>query len=140
MANSSRRPYGMIGGDPGPGQFRRRRGLRRGGSSGSRNRRIKPAAQFADPGRQIAKADEVEREAPAQNGFIPVYSGRSIYGVSQGLANTGARIFGTLLAERSGGRNDVRWRTTGIRAPEIAANLPAFLPVVPGPDAQSCVP
>jgi len=45
---------------------------------------------------------ELEREGLAQYGFIPLYSGPSIYGVSKGLANIGATIFGTPLPETVG--------------------------------------
>jgi len=63
---------------------------------------IKAAAEITDPDQQIAKANELEREGLAQYGFIPLFSGPSIYGVSKGLANTGATIFGTPLPETVG--------------------------------------
>jgi peptide/nickel transport system substrate-binding protein len=66
------------------------------------DQKIKAAAQIADPDQQIAKANELEREGLAQYGFIPLYSGPSIYGVSKGLANIGATIFGTPLPETVG--------------------------------------
>lgn len=66
------------------------------------DQQIKAAAQIADPAQQIAKANELEREGLAQYGFIPLFSGPSIYGVSRGLANIGATIFGTPLPETVG--------------------------------------
>jgi peptide/nickel transport system substrate-binding protein len=66
------------------------------------DQKIKAAAGIADSGQQIAKANELEREGLAQYGFIPLFSGPSIYGVSSGLANIGATIFGTPLPETVG--------------------------------------
>jgi peptide/nickel transport system substrate-binding protein len=66
------------------------------------DRKIKAAAEIADPGEQIAKANELERAGLAQYGLLPLYSGPSIYGVSTGLANAGATIFGTPLPETVG--------------------------------------
>jgi len=66
------------------------------------DRKIKAVAEIADPDQQIAKANELEREGLALYGFIPLYSGPSIYGVSNGLANVGATIFGTPLPETVG--------------------------------------
>ncbi|TDQ00255.1 ABC transporter family substrate-binding protein [Labedaea rhizosphaerae] len=63
---------------------------------------IKDAANIADPAKQIEKANEIERKGLALYGFIPLYSGPSIYGVSQGLANIGATIFATPLPETVG--------------------------------------
>lgn len=64
--------------------------------------KIKAAAEIADPAEQIAKANEIEREGLAQYGFIPLFSGPSNYGVSNGLANIGATIFGSPLPETVG--------------------------------------
>ena len=66
------------------------------------DRKIKAAAEIADPDEQVAKANELEREGLAQYGFIPLYSGPSIYALSNGLANIGATIFGTPLPETIG--------------------------------------
>lgn len=66
------------------------------------DQKIKAAAGIADPEQQIARANELEREGLAQYGFIPLYSGPSIYGTSKGLANVGATIFGTPLPETVG--------------------------------------
>ncbi|HTZ43387.1 MAG TPA: ABC transporter family substrate-binding protein [Jatrophihabitans sp.] len=63
---------------------------------------IKAAADIADPDAQIAKANEIEREGLRQYGFIPLFSGPSIYAVTDGLANVGATIFGTPLPETVG--------------------------------------
>ena len=63
---------------------------------------IKAAANIADPTAQIARANEIEREALKLYGFIPLFSGPSIYGVTDGLANVGATIFGTPLPETVG--------------------------------------
>ncbi|MFS8097972.1 ABC transporter family substrate-binding protein [Lentzea alba] len=64
--------------------------------------KIKAVSEIADPEAQIEKANEVEREGLALCGFVPLHSGPSIYGVSQGLANVGATIFGTPLPETVG--------------------------------------
>jgi peptide/nickel transport system substrate-binding protein len=66
------------------------------------DQKIKAAADIADPTQQIDKANELEREGLAQYGFIPLYSGPSIYAVPTGLANIGATIFGTPLPETVG--------------------------------------
>jgi peptide/nickel transport system substrate-binding protein len=66
------------------------------------DKQIKAAANIADPAKQIARANAIEREGLALYGFIPLYSGPSIYGVSKGLANIGATIFGTPLPETIG--------------------------------------
>ncbi|WP_436535713.1 ABC transporter family substrate-binding protein [Actinoplanes sp. HUAS TT8] len=66
------------------------------------DQKIKDAAGIADPDTQIAKANELEREGLAQYAFLPLYSGPSIYGVSNGLSNLGATIFGTPLPETVG--------------------------------------
>jgi peptide/nickel transport system substrate-binding protein len=66
------------------------------------DQKIKAAAEIADPDQQIARANELEREGLAQYGFIPLFSGPSIYGVPKGLANIGATIFGTPLPETIG--------------------------------------
>jgi peptide/nickel transport system substrate-binding protein len=66
------------------------------------DQKIKAAAEIADPAQQIAKANELEREGLAQYGFIPLFSGPSIYAVPRGLANVGATIFGTPLPETIG--------------------------------------
>ncbi|MGI8667323.1 MAG: ABC transporter family substrate-binding protein [Jatrophihabitans sp.] len=63
---------------------------------------IKAAANIADPTAQIARANEIEREALKLYGSIPLFSGPSIYGVTDGLANVGATIFGTPLPETVG--------------------------------------
>ena len=68
------------------------------------DQKIKAAAEIADPDQQMAKANELEREGLALYGFIPLYSGPSIYGVSNGLANIGATIFATPLPETVGWR------------------------------------
>ncbi len=68
---------------------------------------IKAAAEIADPDRQIAEANRLERVGLAQYGFLPLYSGPSIYGVSTGLANIGATIFGSPLPETVG------WQKSG---------------------------
>jgi peptide/nickel transport system substrate-binding protein len=64
--------------------------------------KIKAAAEIADPDKQIAQANTIERQGLALYGFIPLFSGPSIYGVSKGLANVGATIFGTPLPETIG--------------------------------------
>ena len=64
--------------------------------------KIKAAANIADPAKQIVQANAVERDGLALYGFIPLYSGPSIYAVSTGLANVGATIFGTPLPETVG--------------------------------------
>lgn len=64
--------------------------------------KIKAAADIADPAKQIAQANAIEREGLALYGFIPLYSGPSIYAVPTGLANIGATIFGTPLPETVG--------------------------------------
>jgi peptide/nickel transport system substrate-binding protein len=64
--------------------------------------KIKAATNIADPAKQIAEANAIEREGLALCGFIPLYSGPSIYAVSKGLANVGATIFGTPLPETVG--------------------------------------
>ncbi|MDG4760266.1 ABC transporter family substrate-binding protein [Micromonospora sp. WMMD710] len=66
------------------------------------DQKIKAAAEIANPDEQIAKANELEREGLAQYGFIPLYSGPSIYALPKGLANIGATIFGTPLPETVG--------------------------------------
>lgn len=66
------------------------------------DKQIKTAANIADPAKQIARANAIERAGLAFYGFIPLYSGPSIYGVSKGLANIGATIFGTPLPETIG--------------------------------------
>jgi peptide/nickel transport system substrate-binding protein len=66
------------------------------------DQKIAAAAEIADPDQQIAKANELEREGLAQYGFIPLYSGPSIYALPTGLANIGATIFGTPLPETVG--------------------------------------
>jgi peptide/nickel transport system substrate-binding protein len=63
---------------------------------------IKAAANIADPDAQIARANEIEREALKLCGLIPLFSGPSIYAVTDGLANVGATIFGTPLPETIG--------------------------------------
>lgn len=63
---------------------------------------IKAAANIADPSAQIARANEIEREALKLYGFIPLFSGPSIYAVTDGLANVGATIFATPLPETIG--------------------------------------
>lgn len=63
---------------------------------------IKAAANIADPAAQIARANEIEREALKLYGSIPLFSGPSIYAVTDGLANVGATIFGTPLPETIG--------------------------------------
>jgi peptide/nickel transport system substrate-binding protein len=64
--------------------------------------KIQAAAEIADPDEQIAEANKVEREGLALYGLLPLFSGPSIYGVSKGLANVGATIFGTPLPETVG--------------------------------------
>jgi len=64
--------------------------------------KIKAATNIADPAKQIAEANAIEREGLALWGLIPLYSGPSIYAVSKGLANVGATIFGTPLPETVG--------------------------------------
>jgi peptide/nickel transport system substrate-binding protein len=63
---------------------------------------IKAAANIADPDAQIARTNEIEREGLKLYGFIPLFSGPSIYAVTDGLANVGATIFGTPLPETVG--------------------------------------
>jgi len=55
----------------------------------------------------FARANELEREGLARYGFLPLYSGPSIYGVSKGLAT----IFGTALPETVG------WQKWGLAGP-----------------------
>jgi peptide/nickel transport system substrate-binding protein len=64
--------------------------------------RIKAATNIADPTKQIAEANAIEREALALYGLIPLYSGPSIYAVPEKLSNIGATIFGTPLPETVG--------------------------------------
>ncbi|HVQ94140.1 MAG TPA: ABC transporter family substrate-binding protein [Mycobacteriales bacterium] len=64
--------------------------------------KIKAATNIADPAKQIAEANVIEREALALYGLIPLYSGPSIYAVPEKLANVGATIFGTPLPETVG--------------------------------------
>jgi peptide/nickel transport system substrate-binding protein len=64
--------------------------------------KIKAVSEIADPAKQIEQANAVEREGLALYGQLPLYSGPSIYAVSNGLANVGATIFGTPLPETIG--------------------------------------
>jgi peptide/nickel transport system substrate-binding protein len=64
--------------------------------------KIKAVSEIADPATQIEQAMAVEREGLALYGQLPLYSGPSIYAVSNGLANVGATIFATPLPETVG--------------------------------------
>jgi peptide/nickel transport system substrate-binding protein len=64
--------------------------------------KIKAVSDIADPAKQIEQANAVEREGLALYGQLPLYSGPSIYAVTNGLANVGATIFGTPLPETIG--------------------------------------
>ncbi|MFC8509931.1 ABC transporter family substrate-binding protein [Streptomyces sp. NPDC057411] len=66
------------------------------------DKEIRAVSAIADPVRQTAEANAVERKALAQYGYLPLFSGPSIYGVRNGLANVGATIFGTPLPETVG--------------------------------------
>lgn len=66
------------------------------------DKEITAAANIADPDQQIARANEIEREALQLYSQLPLFSGPSIYGVTKGLANVGATIFGTPLPETVG--------------------------------------
>ncbi len=48
---------------------------------------------------QIKKANELEKEALAQYGMIPIYSGPDIVAVKKGLANVGAGLFAQGIAD-----------------------------------------
>ncbi|MFB7493843.1 ABC transporter family substrate-binding protein [Streptomyces sp. NPDC056161] len=66
------------------------------------DKEIHAAAQISDPDKQTAEANAIERKELAQYAFLPLFSGPSIYGVKDGLANVGATIFGTPLPETVG--------------------------------------
>uniref|UniRef100_UPI0006E2B873 ABC transporter family substrate-binding protein n=1 Tax=Peterkaempfera griseoplana TaxID=66896 RepID=UPI0006E2B873 len=66
------------------------------------DKEIHQATRIADPDQQIAQANAIERKELAQYAFLPLFSGPSIYGVKDGLANVGATIFGTPLPETVG--------------------------------------
>ncbi|MGW0885929.1 ABC transporter family substrate-binding protein [Streptomyces sp. NPDC002671] len=66
------------------------------------DKEIHAVSAIADPDKQIAQANAVERKELAQYGYLPLFSGPSIYGVKNGLANVGATIFGTPLPETVG--------------------------------------
>lgn len=64
--------------------------------------KIADVATIADPKEAFAAANEAEREGLAQYGLLPLFSGPSIYGVSEGLANIGGTIFYSPLPETIG--------------------------------------
>lgn len=66
------------------------------------DKQIHAASKIADPAQQTARANAIEREELAQYAFLPLFSGPSIYGVKNGLANVGATIFATPLPETIG--------------------------------------
>ncbi|MEU4274595.1 ABC transporter family substrate-binding protein [Streptomyces tanashiensis] len=66
------------------------------------DKEIREVSAIADLDRQTARANAVERKALAQYGYLPLFSGPSLYGVKNGLANVGATIFGTPLPETVG--------------------------------------
>lgn len=57
--------------------------------------KIKEMEAIADPAEQIAKANEIEVEALSTYGMVPLFSGVTIYGAKDGLANAGAGVFAT---------------------------------------------
>ncbi|MDI5967896.1 ABC transporter family substrate-binding protein [Streptomyces sp. SL13] len=73
-----------------------------GAGTAALDKQIKAVSQIADLTRQIAAANKVEQQELKQYAFLPLYSGPSIYGVKNGLANVGATIFGTPLPETIG--------------------------------------
>lgn len=56
----------------------------------------------ADPVAAAELANEIERQGLANFGWLPLYSGPSIYGVSEGLANFGGVVFYQPLPETVG--------------------------------------
>ncbi|MFK0174174.1 hypothetical protein ACIQU5_35960 [Streptomyces sp. NPDC090306] len=58
--------------------------------------------KIADLGKQAAAANEAERKALQEYAFLPLFSGRSTYGVHKSLANVGATIFCNTLPETVG--------------------------------------
>ncbi|WP_369182325.1 ABC transporter family substrate-binding protein [Streptomyces sp. Y1] len=66
------------------------------------DKEIHAVAAIADPDQQTTQANAVERKALEQYGYLPLFSGPSIYGIKTGLANVGATIFATPLPETVG--------------------------------------
>lgn len=64
--------------------------------------RIEALGDIADPDEAVAEANAIEREGLQQYGLLPLFSGPSIYGLSEGLANIGATIFYSPLPETVG--------------------------------------
>ncbi|MFD7310374.1 ABC transporter family substrate-binding protein [Promicromonospora sp. NPDC059942] len=64
--------------------------------------RIAEAATISDPVEALKETNAIEREGLQQYGLLPLFSGPSIYGVSEGLANIGGTIFYSPLPETIG--------------------------------------
>lgn len=59
---------------------------------------------------QIKKANELEQEALAQYGLIPLYSGPEIIAVKKGLANAGAGLFASVSNVISDFKENIGWQ------------------------------
>lgn len=66
------------------------------------DKQIAAVNTIGDPEKQAAQANLVEQKALSLYGVLPLYSGPSIYGVKNGLANVGASILAAPLPETIG--------------------------------------
>ena len=64
--------------------------------------KINELYQISDKTEQIAKANELEKEAFAQYGIMPYANGPQLTGVKKGLANFGAYAFAVVPKENIG--------------------------------------
>ncbi|MCU7729070.1 ABC transporter family substrate-binding protein [Actinoplanes sp. KI2] len=85
------------------------------------DRKIKAAAEIADPDRQIARANELEREGLAQYGLIPLFSGPSIYGCPRAWPTSARPSSAPRCRRPSAGRSNVRNRS---RMPGCGSSSP----------------
>ncbi|MGW6530397.1 ABC transporter family substrate-binding protein [Streptomyces venezuelae] len=73
-----------------------------GAGSPELDKEIRATSDIADPDKQAAAANKVERKALQEYARLPLYSGPSTYTVKKGLANVGATIFHNPLPETVG--------------------------------------
>jgi peptide/nickel transport system substrate-binding protein len=64
--------------------------------------KIRDLQQIGDPGEQIDKANELEKEAFAEYGIMPTFNSPDIWAVTPGLANYGALGFAKVPVQNTG--------------------------------------
>ncbi|MFG6302791.1 ABC transporter substrate-binding protein, partial [Corynebacterium hesseae] len=66
------------------------------------DKKIDELSQIADPDEQIKKSNELEKEALAQYGIIPIFNGPTMVATHPDIANFGANSFAVIEVENIG--------------------------------------